>query len=474
MEAKASPANELPVSGLISDTRGLSVLMIARESGIADYWRSLSEQGRFHLEEVTDGFDALLRLEEREFTFVVVCDDDECDGREALIELVERRPSLPVYSLSRLKDGDILKRNSNHSVADETGVSEGVFFGDSERAVEALDVETAALIQASCEGNTEEKIKRAGLGELVGVSSAMQRVYKKIHRASQADCVVLLQGESGTGKELAARAVHGRSIRRDNPFIPVNCSAIPDNLIESELFGYKRGAFSGAVANTQGILRTASGGTVFFDEIGELSLGLQAKLLRFVEDKTVKPLGSNKSYRIDVRIIVATNVDLREEMDRGGFRKDLFYRINVLPIYMPPLREKKEDIPILVDHFLRKYGRSGNMIVRGVSSEVLSSFFQYSWPGNVREMENTLQQAIVMGSGPLLSMDNLPHGFASARKVEEVVSQDLTLPTIRKMEEELIKKALAETEGNVAAAARLLGVDRKTVYRKMKRFSALA
>jgi transcriptional regulator with PAS, ATPase and Fis domain len=285
------------------------------------------------------------------------------------------------------------------------------------------------------------------------------------------DCVVLLQGESGTGKELAARAIHDHSDRRDHPFIPVNCSAIPENLLESELFGYERGAFSGAVANTQGILRTASGGTVFFDEIGELSPNLQAKLLRFVEDKVVKPLGSNRSYKIDVRIIVATNVDLRDEIKRGGFRRDLFYRISVLPIYMPPLRDKKEDIPLLVNHFLEKYGRTNGRIVRGITSQVLSAFLQYSWPGNVREMENVIHQAIVMASGSILSTKDIPAKFIEDVKRELPGSSGNTIPTLREMEVELIRKSLRITEGNVSETARILGIDRKTVYRKLKQFS---
>jgi transcriptional regulator with PAS, ATPase and Fis domain len=300
----------------------------------------------------------------------------------------------------------------------------------------------------------------------------MQHVYEKITRAGSVDCVVLLQGESGTGKELAARAIHRLSPRRKHPFIPVNCSAIPEHLMESELFGYVRGAFSGAVANTHGILRAASGGTVFFDEIGELSLGLQAKLLRFVEDKVVKPLGSNSRFEIDVRIIVATNADLRQEIDRGGFRRDLFYRINVLPIFMPPLRSKKEDLPLLVDHFLEKYGRSADRVVRGVSAEVMGAFFRYPWPGNVRELENLLQQAIVMSSGLVLTLSDFPGRFSDgggARDPLRGAADDM--PTLREVERELIERALRVTGGNVARAARLLGIDRKTVYRKVKRHS---
>jgi transcriptional regulator with PAS, ATPase and Fis domain len=436
METRLSPIDSSAAGNYEPENDFPAILIIGKESDFSEFIMSLNRLNDCNVDEVNDGAEAIDKLKEKDYSLVFICGNGEGYNEDMVRQMKRTRPSISLFNLSRLELCD-MRHESKEILSQE--ISDGV-------------------------------VKYSGLGGLVGVSSVMQKVYEKIRKASQEDCAVLLQGESGTGKELAARAVHQYSKRKKFPFIPVNCSAIPDNLMESELFGYVRGAFSGAVANTQGILRTASGGTVFFDEIGELNIGLQAKLLRFVEDKKVKPLGSNNSYVIDVRIIVATNADLREEINKGGFRRDLFYRINVLPIYMPPLRSKKEDIPPLVDHFLEKYGRNTIRMIRGVSLEVMSAFFRYSWPGNVREMENLLQQAIIMNTGPILTMKNFPDRF-SGEDWGALRSDDQGVPTLKEVERDLIQKALRVTEGNVASAARLLGVDRKTIYRKVKRLS---
>ena len=471
METKRG-STDVPVERGRKHERSLpSVLMVGNQADFVDYMRSLDNWGSFYFDEVRDEVEAISKVEEGEYSLVIVCGKG-IGGYDKLLKTIKKlKPSTPCFHLCRLEDN---KRNSYESrVGGYAGGANCVFFDSTERTEYDWNRTGSNRCSAVKPKLAEESIKRTGLSGLVGISSVMQQVYERIERASQVSSVVLLQGESGTGKELAARAIHFVGKRKENPFIPVNCSAIPDNLLESELFGYVRGAFSGAVANTQGILRAARGGTVFFDEIGELSLRLQAKLLRFVEDKIVKPLGSNRTYKIDVRIIVATNTDLREEINKGRFRRDLFYRINILPIYMPPLRAKKEDIPLLVDHFLEKYGRSDGRIVRGVSSEVLSAFFQYAWPGNVREMENVIQQAIVMGSGPILTMKNFP-GRLSGKNAGCLLEENVWIPTLREVEKELITKALRETNGNISGAAKLLGVDRKTIYRKVKRFSISA
>ncbi len=447
----------------------LSVLVVGDETGFFDTLSDLSPWSQCHIEVVENSDDAEEKIKRKEYSLVILCGEAGSGDRERWESMKELVPSTPIFLLDPLAD----RKNGSGERRETSGerrseVDPMVSLTPMHARGGRLDGNCPDTIDREHNG---ESVKRARLGGLVGISSLMQRAYEKIQRASEVDCVVLLQGESGTGKELAARAIHQYSRRKEFPFIPVNCSAIPDNLLESELFGYVRGAFSGAVANTQGILRTASGGTVFFDEIGELSRGLQAKLLRFVEDKVVKPLGSNRSYEIDVRIIVATNVDLKEEVHKGGFRRDLYYRISVLPIFMPPLRKKKEDIPLLVNHFLEKYAEGSGRAVCGVSSQVMTALFQYDWPGNVREIENLIQHAIVMGSNPILTMKDLPARFSVGDACKLIEQGESNIPTLREMEEKLIRESLKATRGNVSFAARILGVDRKTIYRKMKRFS---
>jgi len=446
-----------------------SVLIIGNEPDFIENMKYLDDYGNCLIEEVRNENEAFSKLKGNEYSMIIICGK----GREVnpgfLKAIRKFRPSMPVFHLSRLENCKAGRFELPGS-EDESGEI-GIFVDSNDRTDRNRNPNDPKRCRTINSKLKKKPVRNTGMGDLVGVSSAMQQVYEKIIRASQVNSIVLLQGESGTGKELAARAIHENSERKNNPFIPVNCSAIPDNLLESELFGYVRGAFSGAVANTQGILRTASSGTVFFDEIGELDKRLQAKLLRFVEDRIVKPLGSNKSYEIDVKIIVATNRDLLEEIHNGRFRQDFFYRINILPINMPSLRTKKDDIPLLVDHFLRKYGRGDLRTVRGVSTEVLSAFFQYHWPGNVREMENLIQQAIVMGSGPVLTMENFPSELTRKKKLDCLYMENGDIPTLKEVEKELISKALEETKGNVTSAAKLLGIDRKTIYRKVKQFS---
>jgi two-component system response regulator AtoC len=445
-----------------------SVLIIGNEPDFVENMKYLDDWRNCRIEVVLNENEAVSKLKGNGYSMVLICGKGGVVNPELLKAIRECGQSMPVFHLRRIEDCETDRFELVKS-EDESGEI-SIFVDPNDRADcngNLNDPNRYRLINSKL---IKKPIKNIGMGELVGVSSAMQQVYEKIIRASQVNSIVLLHGESGTGKELAARAIHDNSDRKNNPFIPVNCSAIPDNLLESELFGYVRGAFSGAVANTQGILKTASSGTVFFDEIGELDIRLQAKLLRFVEDRIVKPLGSNKSYEIDVKIIVATNRDLLEEIHHGRFRQDFFYRINILPINMPSLRTKREDIPLLVDHFLKKYGKGDLRVVRGISTEALSAFFQYHWPGNVREMENLIQQAIIMGSGPILTLDNFPSELTH-KNLDQLYLENEGIPTLKEVEKELISKALEETKGNVTSAAKLLGIDRKTIYRKVKRLS---
>ena len=293
---------------------------------------------------------------------------------------------------------------------------------------------------------------------LIGHSRAMAEIYKTIARVAAGKSTVLIRGESGCGKELVARALHEHSERSKGPFLAINCAALPEALLESELFGYAKGAHSTAAADKPGLLELASGGTLLLDEIGDMSLTLQSKFLRVLEEAETRRLGDTKSIRTDVRILAATNKPLEKMIKEEKFRSDLFYRLNVVTLTVPPLREHKEDIPALVDHFMRRTAAVKNPRVTGVSPEVFELLTAHSWPGNVRELENVIERAVVLNNKSTVMPEDLPETFLRP-KADETLS-------LQEMERRHIVQALQQTKGNVKAAAGLLGIDRKTLYRK--------
>ncbi len=316
----------------------------------------------------------------------------------------------------------------------------------------------------------EQLRTRPGFGGLVGVSPKMQRMYKVIEKVSQHNYPVLILGESGTGKELVARSIHFAGARQHKPFVPVDCSGLVPTLIESELFGYVKGAFTGAQTSRQGLLESAEGGTVFLDEIGDLPIDLQAKLLRVLQEREVRPIGANDRVHINVRVIAATNRDLEAATRTGGFRQDLFFRLNVVQIKVPPLRERRSDIPLLVNSFLEKFGDPQHPI-RTISEDAMRRLMGYEWPGNVRELENAVERAVALGSGPILHVADLPSNlhYAAADKLPD--GDDLV--PLDEMERRAILRARRETSGDKLAAARLLGIGKTTLYRKLKQYDNL-
>jgi two-component system, NtrC family, response regulator AtoC len=311
---------------------------------------------------------------------------------------------------------------------------------------------------------------------LVGSSPVMLDVYKLVARVADGKSTVLLQGESGTGKELIARAIHTNGPRRDKPFIPVNCGALPDTLLESEMFGYEKGAFTGAVGTKMGLFESANGGTLFLDEIGELGQALQVKLLRVMQDQDVRRVGSTTSTRVDVRIIAATNRDLEQLVKEEKFRSDLFYRLKVVPITLPSLAERREDIPMLVHHFLQKYAAGTRHAVRGVLPETMALLTDYQWPGNVRELENAIERALSLSHGPLLTPEDLPNVIRQGASVEAEARHPLANShneaylTLEEVEKRHLIRVLKEMKGNKVKAAKTLGIDRRTLYRMAERF----
>ncbi len=313
----------------------------------------------------------------------------------------------------------------------------------------------------------EQLRTRPGFGGLIGVSLRMQRVYKMIEKVSQHEYPVLILGESGTGKELVARSIHFLGARKNRPFAPVDCSALVPTLIESELFGYVKGAFTGAVQARQGLLEVAQGGTLFFDEIGDMPVDLQAKLLRALQEREVKPVGSTERRHIDVRIIAATNRDLETAIRTGNFRQDLYFRLNVVQIKLPPLRERKSDIPLLVTSFLEKFANPRGES-RSISEEAMRQLVAYDWPGNVRELENSIERAVALGSGPIVHVGDLPSNLQYPT-TERAPEKDELLP-LEELERRAILRMLRETSGDNLAAARLLGIGKTTLYRKLKQY----
>jgi two-component system, NtrC family, response regulator AtoC len=328
---------------------------------------------------------------------------------------------------------------------------------------EALRRENRALRERLREQNT--------FGELMGKSDAMQRVFRTIEKVAVYTTTVLLQGASGTGKELVARAVHQRSPRASRAFVAVNCGAIPEALMESELFGHKRGAFTDATQDKRGLFEEAHQGTLFLDEVGELPLALQVKLLRVLQEGSVRRLGETRDTKVDVRVIAATVRDLSSEVKEGRFREDLYYRLNVLQLSLPSLRERAGDLPLLVDHFLDKYNARLGTRVKGVAPDALKALMRYAFPGNVRELENMIERAVVLAEGDMLTVADLPERISEeADPVAATLGTgELSIKrTTRVIEETLIRRALEQTRGNRTAAARLLEISHRALLYKIK------
>jgi DNA-binding NtrC family response regulator len=312
--------------------------------------------------------------------------------------------------------------------------------------------------------------QKFGLDQIVGQSKQMKDVFAKIQRAAPVDSTVLILGESGTGKELVAQALHHNSLRKKGPFVAVNCAAVPATLVESELFGHVRGAFTGATDRRMGRFEQADGGTLFIDEIGDFEIGLQAKLLRVLETLTVTPVGGHEDRKVDVRVLAATSRDIRKMVQEGTFREDLFYRLNVVTITLPPVRERPDDIAVLVDHFLKEIADNKHTPLRKVSPEVMRRFQLYRWPGNVRELRNTLESMMVLADGETLTERDLPESIAEGSQPSSAPKEIPTGLTMEELERLAITKALDQFGGNRTHAANRLGISVRTLQRKLRQY----
>ncbi len=453
-------------------TRPVQLLVVDDDRAMREMLASLFKERGYWVEEAASVDAALAQLGDREFD--VVLSDIRMPGKSG-VELVgalrKLRPATPVILMTAFGSVD--------SAVDalRAGAFDYITKPFEPDAV-AFAVERAVERRVMAEENA--RLRRAvdrtsSLGELIGTSPAMREIFALIERIAHSRSSVLITGESGTGKEVVARTLHFRGPRAEQPFVPINCTAIPEGLLESELFGHVRGAFTGAHATKRGLFEKAHGGTLFLDEIGDLGAGLQAKLLRVLQDREIRPVGGTQSIQVDVRIVAATNKDLEAEIESGRFREDLFYRLNVIPLHIPPLRERTDDVPALVEGFLRRHADGRR---RFFSPEAMELLKAQPWRGNARELENVVERALALSDAETIPVEDVPLPRAAAERAATNGgnSGDAALRAwaqqglpLHDLEERYIDAVMRFTGGNKVRAARVLGIDRKTLYRRAER-----
>lgn len=390
------------------------------------------------------------------------------DGLETLKRIKEIEPLIPVVMMSA--HGTIEKAVESMKLGAYDFITKP-FASD-----RLLVTVNNALINSSLKREVDElkrELKdRYQFKNIIGQSGVMQEVFRAMEKVVNSNVTVLIQGESGTGKELIAKAIHYHNKQRANhPFVAVNCSALPESLLESELFGHEKGSFTGATGRRIGKFESANGGSIFLDEIGDMTGAMQAKALRVLQEREFERVGGNEIVRVDTRVISATNKDLEEAVKNKEFREDLYYRISVFPIKMPPLRDRKEDIPLLAAHFLAKYsGEENKEGLEQISPEALELLMAYHWPGNVRELENAIERAVVLANPPEITAKDLPASIRSLGEKKIYESDNKLSSWIEKLEEDALRQALLECEGNISQTAKKLGIGRATIYRKAKKY----
>ena len=451
------------------------ILVVDDEENMVHFLTKLLRAEGFEVEGVRTGEAALDRL--RAGPFELVLTDlklPDTDGIEILKAVRELHPETVVVLITAY--GTI------ESAIEAMRAGAYDYVTKPFRASEILQVVEKALERVHLRREVSQLRQvveeRFGFASLVGKSAKMQEVYTQIEKVAAARGTVLIQGESGTGKELVAKAIHFNSPRKSGPFVVIDCGAIPEALQESELFGHERGAFTGAIATKKGLFEEAHGGTLFLDEVAELAPGLQAKLLRALQDGEIRRVGGTKTLHVDARVIAATNRDLAAEMREGAFREDLFYRLNVFPIFLPPLRERREDLPLLVDHFLDRLAQEGGKPPKRLSPEALRAMMAYPWPGNVRELEHALERAALLSEGETITDHDLPPEILAPKDELTVILPDsaagfkeTVARLIRDAEVRLILRALAQSGGNRTEAARLLGISRRALLYKLNEYN---
>ena len=420
--------------------------------------RVLSPEG-FIVKEANNGLEALKRLEEENYSLVLLdLKMPGLNGIETLKKIRENDLNLPVIMMSAY--GSI------------TEAVEAMKLGALDYLIKPFDIEELKIIikraikQYELEVENiyyrEEEKKRFNFDEIIGKSGSINKVLEMVKNVSPTTATVLITGESGTGKELIARAIHKNSLRKNSPFVVVNCVAFSPNLLESELFGHEKGSFTGAIARRIGRFEMANGGTIFLDEIGEMDITIQTKLLRVLQEREFERVGSSRTIKVDVRILSATNKDLKKEVEERRFREDLFYRLNVFNVDVPPLRERKEDIPLIVEHFINKYNKILNKKVKKVSAKAMELLLNYNYPGNIRELENIIERSMIMAKDEII--DERYFNFINKETYIEKKG------TLKEAEKKLIIKYLIQNKGNRTKTAEILGISRRSLQNKIKEY----
>jgi DNA-binding NtrC family response regulator len=389
------------------------------------------------------------------------------DGIETLKRIRDEEPRIPVVMMSA--HGTIEKAVQSMKLGAYDFITKP--FASDRLLVTVRNALTTSSLKQEIDTLRSELKSRFQFKNIIGQSGKMQEVFRALEKVVNSNVTVLIQGESGTGKELIARAIHYHSTQRNSkPFVAVNCSALPESLLESELFGHEKGSFTGATGRRVGKFEVANGGSIFLDEIGLMTQATQAKVLRILQEREFERVGGNEMVKVDVRVISATNKDLEEAIKTGEFREDLYYRISVFPIKLPPLRERKEDIPLLAAHFLDKYAKQESKELEGIAPDSLELLMAYNWPGNVRELENCIERAVVLASTREVTPKDLPNSVRSIGE-KKIYESDNTLSSwIEKLEEDALRNALLENGGNISQTAKKLGIGRATIYRKAKKY----
>src|SRR5712671_1349028 len=452
-------------------SHGGSILIIDDEAGIRESLETLLEFEGYSVESAETGEDGLARLNEHTFDLVLLDFAlPDRNGLEILADIRARDSQLAVIMITAYGTLDNAVR------AMQKGATNFIQKPwDNEKLL--ADVRAAVVRRRVEEEN--EQLKRAlkeryNFEHIVGKSDSMLKIFDLVGQVAPSRSTVLIQGESGTGKELIAKAIHANSTRKNHPFVPVNTGSMPADLLESTLFGHVKGAFTSAISSKKGLFEVADGGTIFLDEIGTMSMETQAKILRVLQDRKFMHLGGVQEIQVDVRIIAATNVDLRQMVREGRFREDLFYRLNVISIDLPPLRQRREDIPLLVQHFLQKYSEENDRPVRSITPEALRPLMSYSWPGNVRELENVIERAVVLSSGTNIGIDLLPDnllGRGSAFSLHDPPADASLFEIVEDVERRIITEMLEKCNWNQTEAAEHFKVPLSTLNQKIRRLN---
>ncbi len=445
------------------------ILVIDDEDSMCSFMEIMLAKEGYSVETTSSGQDGVARLREENYDVVIAdLNMPEMTGIEVLKGIKSFKKEQEIIVMTAFASVDTAIEAMKQGAADY--ITKPFKVDEIKIAIEK-SINRKKLIH---ENKTLKKQlqNNNSFDEFIGHSEVVVKLKKLARRIAYSDSTVLIRGESGTGKDLIARAIHHHSPRCGGPFVTINCAALPETLLESELFGHKRGAFTGAVKDKDGLFKVAHGGTFFLDEIGNISRTIQVKLLRVLEDKKITPVGETKPLEVDVRLIAATNADLEEAVKAGQFRADLFYRLNVIPIYIPLLRERKEDIALLAEHFAARFCEKGNIPAKQFSPDAMKILVNYSWPGNVRELENTIERAILLNRTGRLEVADFPEKLAEREPLAVVTEADPVTPTLESIEKAYIHWVMTQTKGKKSEAARILGIDTSTLYRKLERYQS--